>query len=74
MHYFIYIHSQLYMFIGQRRSVTIQRSIEAVETYSELRRHQEEKGLLIREMKNMLHYYHQSILPSLSLRISGCYT
>lgn len=59
--------------IGQRRSIEIQRSIESVETYNELRRHQEEKGLLIREMKNVLCYYHQSILPSLSLRISGCY-
>ena len=57
--------------VGQRRSVEMQKKLEIVELYNELKRFQEERQLLIKEMKNMLNFYYNVVLPSLSKDIAG---
>ena len=57
--------------LGQRRSVEIQKKLEAVDVFNEFKRHKEERTLLLQEMKNWLHYYHRVIIPSLSHDIQG---
>jgi len=58
-------------YLGQRRSVEIQRKLEAVEIHNELQRHKEERTLLLSEMQNWLQYYHRVVIPSLSHDIQG---
>lgn len=57
--------------VGQRCSVQIQRKMEIVELYIEIKRFQEERNLLIKEMKNYLNFYIDVMLPSLSKDIAG---
>lgn len=63
----------VYMYIGQRRSVRIQQKLEITELFNEMKRFQEEQQLLIKEMKNYIHYYYDVMLPSLSKDIAGIY-
>lgn len=59
------------MYIGQRRSVQIQNKMKVVELFNEMKRLQEERQLLIKEMKNYIHFYCDVMLPSLSKDIGG---
>jgi len=56
----------LVIIVGKRRSIELQEQIEAVELFNNFKRHKEERSLLIREMKDCLHYYNQVILPGIS--------
>lgn len=57
--------------LGKRRSVEVQKKLQAVELYNELKRYHEEKRLLISEMRNLLKYYYQVILPTITKDIEG---
>ena len=61
----------IYVYVGKRRSVEMQKKLEAVELYNELKRYREERKLIIAEMKNLLNYYHQCVLPAISEDIKG---
>ena len=52
-------------------SVEVQKKLEAVELYNELKRYHEEKKLIISEMRNLLNYYYQVILPAITKGIEG---
>ena len=65
----------LYLFFfcfctGKRCSVEIQRKLEAVEIYNDLKRYREERKL-ITEMKKILNFYHKSVIPEISEEIKG---
>ena len=45
--------------------------MEIVELCNELKQFQEERQLLIKEIKNMLNFYYDVVLPSLSKDIAG---
>ena len=61
----------MYIPVGQRRSIDIQNKLQAVEIFNETERYREERALLIDEMNNLLIFYHEVILPSISRSISG---
>lgn len=50
----------------------MQRKLQAVELYNDFKRYREERKLIIAEMRNLLNYYHQSVLPAISRDIKGC--
>lgn len=54
------------MITGKRRSVELQQKIEAVELFNNFKRYKEERTILIREMKDCLHFYDKLILPAIS--------
>ena len=56
----------LLFLIGKRHSVEIQQQFEVVELFNGVQRNKEERTLLLREMKDCLHYYHKIILPVIS--------
>ena len=49
------------------------KKLEIVELFNEMKRLQEERQLLIKEMKNYIHFYCDVVLPSLSKDIAGMY-
>ena len=65
--------NKAHVYVGERRSVQIQNKMQIVELFNEMKRFQEERQLLIKEMKNYLHFYCNIMLPSLSKDIAGTY-
>ena len=61
----------VFTYVGQRRSVEIQKKLDAVELYNNTMQFKEERALLMVEMNNLLQFYHAKILPSLSQDIQG---
>ena len=57
--------------LGKHCSVEVQKKLEAVELYNELKCYHEEKRLIISKMKNLLNYYYHVIFPAITKDIEG---
>ena len=43
----------------------VQQQLEVVELFNDVQRNKEERTLLLRDMKDCLHYYHKTIVPAI---------